>query len=80
MGATDERPIGPKSFIFMQFLAKISHNNRLAHPPRELVPPLGNPGSTTASCSQIKCFCFCFAEFLPSVLTFLLENRFGDFC
>ena len=43
-------PLSPNSFIFMQFLAKILQNNRLAHLPRELTsshweildPPLKN--------------------------------------
>ena len=39
-------PFGPKSFIFKQFLANISSDNRLARPslPRA---PLENPGSAT---------------------------------
>ena len=41
-------PLGPNSFIFMQFSVKIWPNNRLAPPPWKLAPPrLGNPGSAT---------------------------------
>ena len=41
-------PLGPNSFIFMQFLGKFGQNNRLAPPPWGLAPPrLGNPGSAT---------------------------------
>ena len=42
----------PNSFIFIQFSAKILQNNRLPHLPRELAPPLGNPGSATGFESQ----------------------------
>ena len=43
-GARDVCPplLGPNFFNFMQFLGKISKNNRLAPPPLQLVhPPLG---------------------------------------
>ena len=38
---------GPKSLIFMQFLAKKLQNIRLAHPLWELAPPQENPGTAT---------------------------------
>ena len=43
-GARDAYPLpGPNSFIFMQFLAKIFKNDKLAHPFQELAPSLRNP-------------------------------------
>ena len=39
--------LGPNSFIFMQFSAKLLRNTRIAHPHRKLGRPLGNPGSAT---------------------------------
>ena len=46
--ARDPRsPLGPNSFIFMQFSAKILQNNRLAHPIWSWCPLLGNPRSAT---------------------------------
>ena len=48
-GARDVCPLVSNSFIFMQFLAKILENNRLAHPHPHLGvgTPLGNPGYTS---------------------------------
>ena len=45
MGARDAPPLGPNSFIFIQFLAKILQKNRLRHPVQKLAFPVGNPGS-----------------------------------
>ena len=42
-------PIGPISFIFMQFSSTILSNNRL-------VPPLENPRSATKTRAQISYF------------------------
>ena len=47
-GQRDERRPQPTFFIFMQFLAKIIPNNRLA-PPKVGAPSLENPGSATVN-------------------------------
>ena len=51
-------PLGPNSFIFMQFSAKILQNNGLAQSPWELASPLRNPGSATLGWVQSSnCAC-----------------------
>ena len=47
VGDGDTCPLGPISFIFMQFLAKKLPINRLAHPTRDGAPSMGTPGSAT---------------------------------
>ena len=44
-GARDAPPLGPISFIFMQFSGKIWPNNRFLPPPLELAPPPPHPPS-----------------------------------
>ena len=51
--ARDARPFSVQILLFSSsFSAKILQNNRLPHLPRELAPPLGNPGSATGCGSQ----------------------------
>ena len=55
-GAREARPpLGPISFILMQFLAEILPNNRFKPQTQGLVPPPppGNPGSCIRYCSYI---------------------------
>ena len=49
-------PLGPNSFIFMQFLAEKLQNNRLVHYSRDLVPCQENPGSATGIFNKGKVF------------------------
>ena len=53
-GASRTRaPNAPNSFVFMQFAEKRFQDSRLAQPLCKLAPPLGNPGSITASYNYI---------------------------
>ena len=56
VGARDAPPLGPNSFIFIQFLAKILQNNSLRHPVQKLTIPVGNPGSPLLSVSSRRYF------------------------
>ena len=47
-GCLERAHPGPIFNIFVQFLGKIDQNNRLVATTLELVPPQGNPGSTTS--------------------------------
>ena len=49
-GRQGRAPLGPNSFVFMEWLREIEESNRLASPPLWLAPPpLGNLGSATVN-------------------------------
>ena len=54
-GARDTAPppLGPNSFVFMQFSVKVLQNNRLARHSQELASFLGNPSSVPGCGSNI---------------------------
>ena len=78
-GVRDVRPpLGPNSFIFMQFWGIFSPNNRLAPPPWELAPPpLGNHGSATAWCKLLDISQHCLnGEWFLYIFRFFLLTEF----
>ena len=48
------RPLGPISFIFIQYAAKILSNNRFSAQTQGWSPPLENSGSATAKDTQMN--------------------------